>query len=221
MKSYYYKLLSILLFCALLVSCGTKKQATASSVGSDITQDTAKPAETKQKEETCVTAKLGLTLLTNDKSISLGGTLRMKRDNVIQLSLVTFGIFEVARVEMTPEYFMLIDKMGKQYVKASYDDVSFLKEANIDFRTLQTYFWDEQTSSHAAWERKDFVKLGGRTLPTKHIITIPRGNKSVKATISLSNLKNDSGWETRTQVPTHYTEVSVNKLLSRIMNMTL
>ena len=204
----------------MLASCGTKKQTTT-SLGNIATQDTVTPAEALPEEERCVTAKLGLTLSTGDKSVSLGGTLRMKRDDVIQLSLVTFGILEVARLEVTPDYFMLIDKMGKQYVRAAYSDVSLLADAGIDFRTLQSYFWDEQTSSPKAWQRSDYVSLGGRSFPTKHIISIARGGKSVKATISLSNLKNDSDWQTHTQVPTHYTEVPVDKLLSRIMNLTI
>jgi hypothetical protein len=112
---------------------------------------------------------------------------------------------------------MIINKMERQYVKAAYSDVSFLKDAGIDFRTIQSYFWDEQTSSPKAWQRSDFVSLGGRTFPTKHIISIARGGKSVKATITLSNLRNDSDWQTHTPVPTHYTEVPVDKLLSRLI----
>lgn len=205
-----------LIISLLLISCGTKKQATT-SVGNIPTQETVTPAETVPQEEACVTAKLGLTLVTNDRSVALGGALRMKRNDVIQLSLITFGILEVARIEMTPDYFMIINKMERQYVKAAYSDVSFLKDAGIDFRTIQSYFWDEQTSSPKAWQRSDFVSLGGRTFPTKHIISIARGGKSVKATITLSNLRNDSDWQTHTPVPTHYTEVPVDKLLSRLI----
>ena len=122
---------------------------------------------------------------------------------------------------MTPDYFMLIDKMGKQYVKAAYRDVSFLRNADVDFYTIQAYFWDEQTSNYSGWVRSDFVNVGGKSLPTKHNITISTGSKTVKANLSLSNMSIDSDWEKRTPVPSRYKEVSVDELLTRIMNLTL
>ena len=208
----------LLLFCALLISCGTKKQATT-SLGNIPTQETVTPAEASQQNETCITSKLRLDLSSSGKSFSAGGVLRMKRNDVIQLSIITFGIIEVARIEMTPDYFMIINKLERQYVKAAYDDVPFLKRGNIDFRTLQAFFWNEQTPSIEAWERTDFVSLGEWNLPTKHLITVPYKSGSAKATLTLSNLKVDSEWEKRTQVPDRYTEVPASELLSRLMNM--
>ena len=220
---------SILLCCVLLASCGSKKQvvSTTTTIPNETTavvsssQDNNQPADAKQKEETCVTAKVRLNLSSGGKSASVGGFLRMKRDDVIQLSLVTFGVLEVARIEMTQDYFLAIDKMGRHYIKASYNDVSFLRSANVDFNTIQTFFWDEQTSSYVDWERSDFVSLGERSLPTKHNITIRNGSKPIKAALTLSNLKLDSNWETRTQISSRYTEVSVDELLTRIMNLAL
>lgn len=221
--------LSVLMLCILLASCRSKKQVVDTTsvvpdnttIGVPPSQGNNQPANANRQEGTCVTAKIRLDLSSGGKSTSVGGMLRMKRDNVIQLSIVTFGVLEVARIEMTPDYFMVIDKMGRQYVKASYDDVSFLRRADVDFQTLQTYFWDEQTSNYAGWERSDFVSLGERSLPTKHRITIPNGNKTIKAVLTLSNLKVDSNWEVRTQVPARYTQVPVDELLTRIMNLTL
>ena len=219
----------LLLLIVLFASCASKKHAvsTTTDVTDETTtvvvpqQDTQQPAEVKKKDETCITSRVRMELSSGGKSASVGGTLRMKRDDVIQLSIVTFGILEVARIEMTPDYFMLIDKMGKQYVKAAYRDVSFLRNADVDFYTIQAYFWDEQTSNYSGWTRSDFVNVGGRSLPTKHNITISTGRKTVKANLSLSSLNLDSDWEKRTQVPSRYKEVSVDELLTRIMNLTL
>lgn len=221
--------LSIMLCCILLASCASKKHAvsTTTVVPDETTtvvvpqQDTQKPAEAQRQEQTCITSRVRMDLSSGGKSASVGGSLRMKRDDVIQLSIVTFGILEVARIEMTPDYFMLIDKMGRQYVKASYSDVEFLRSADVDFYTIQAYFWDEQTLNYSGWIRSDFVNVGGRNLPTKHNITISTGKKTVKANLSLSNLNLDSDWEKRTQTPSRYKEVSVDELLTRIMNLTL
>ena len=219
----------MLMLCILLASCRSKKEVVSTTttvsdnttIGVPPSQGDKQPADAKQQEETCVTAKVRLELASNGKSTSVGGMLRMKRNDVIQLSLVTFGVLEVARIEMTPEYFLLVDKMGRQYVKASYNDVSFLRDADVDFYTIQSYFWNEQTSNYSGWEQSNFVTVGGRSLPTKHLITIPARNKTIKANLSLSNLNTDSNWEKRTQISSRYSKVSVDELWTRIMNLTL
>lgn len=220
--------LSIFLLCLSLASCGSRKRAVSTAtmvpeqqpVAVTPAQEGNEPAEAKQREETCITSRLRLELASGGRSASVGGTLRMKRDDVIQLSLTTFGILEVARIEMTPDYFMLIDKMGRQYVKAAYGDVSFLREGGVDFSTIQAYFWDEQTAYVPGWERKDFVNIAGRSLPTKHHITIPTGSRNVRADLTFSGLNTDSEWEKRTPVPSRYKEVSVEEAMTRIMNLT-
>ena len=208
------------IFSLLLVACGTRKHATASgSTENGLVHQQAgnQPLDANQQKETSVTAKLRLDLSSGERSLSVGGMLRMKRNDVIQLSLVTFGILEVARIEMTPDYFMIVNKMERQYVKAAYSDVPFLKRSNIDFRTIQSYFWNEHTPSIPAWERSEFVSLDGWNLPTKHLITVPYKSGSAKAALTLYNLRVDSEWEKHTQVPTRYTEVSVDELLSRLI----
>ena len=218
----------LLLLCLLLASCASKKHVTSTTTTatSETTttvspsQDNNQSANAKPQEQTCITARMRLDLSSGGKDVSVGGTLRMKRNNVIQLLLTTFGILEVARIEMTPEYFMLIDNVNRQYVKSAYSDVSLLRNANIDFYTIQTYFWDEQTSNLDGWERKDFVNIAGKSLPSKHIITIPHGSRTTKAKLTLSNFNTDSEWETRTQEPTRYSKVQVDELFSHIMNLT-
>lgn len=219
----------MLMLCILLASCRSKKEVVSTTttvsdnttIGVPPSQGNKQPADAKQQEETCVMAKVRLELSSNGKSTSVGGMLRMKRNDVIQLSLVTFGVLEVARIEMTPDYFLLVDKMGRQYVKVSYNDVSFLRDADVDFYTIQSYFWNEQTSNYSGWEQSNFVTVGGRSLPTKHLITIPARNKTIKANLSLSNLNTDSNWEKRTQISSRYSKVSVDELWTRIMNLTL
>ena len=275
----------LLLSSMLMVSCGTKKQAVSTTTTSDASEATAlslkqivEAVNANRQDETFATAKMKLGISSSDKSLSIGGTLRMKRNDVIQLSLVTFGIIEVARIEMTPDYFMGIDKMGKQYVKAAWGDVSFFKSAGIDFYTLQALFWDdlfvlgagkstptekqfkksmdgerakltnddsrlavlsfsvniasglirqttisphvEGASPYLDWRYMDFSSLGKKYFPTHHLLNIS-SSKPITATITLSNLENDSGWETRVQTPgNNYTEITVDKLMSRIMSLT-
>jgi len=151
MKNNCRQFLLVLLGAVLLSACASKKHAVSQTSTAGVEAD-ATPAALKKivqavnanrQDEKFLTSKLSLSVQTGDKKVSLGGSLRMKRDEVIQLSLVTFGILEVARIEITPDYLLIIDKMGRQYVKAAFSDISFLKSAGVDFRTLQALFWDE------------------------------------------------------------------------------
>lgn len=282
MKHYLKHLPALLLCAALLASCGTKKQAVASG-GAGKTELAAlehivQTVNANRPDETFATAKLNLSFSSADKGASIGGTLRMKRNDVVQLSLVTFGILEVARIEMTPDYFMGIDKINKQFIRATYQDVSFFKKAGIDFYTLQALFWDElflfggsgttpsdkqfkksmegekailtnDESQHAVltflvntltgliqqttvaphsqdaspyltWEYAEFGNLGQKRFPTRHALTISGSGTPIKASLSLSNLKNDSNWETRTETPKgHYKEVTIEQLMSRLTKL--
>lgn len=76
------------------------------------------------------------------KDLSVSGKLQMKRDAVIRLSLRMLG-FEIGVMEFTPTDVLVIDRYNKQYVRAAYSEVSFLRQANIDFYALQSLFWNE------------------------------------------------------------------------------
>lgn len=78
----------------------------------------------------------------NGKEISLPGQLRMRKDEVVRLSLQMPLIgTEVGRLEFTKDYVLIVDRMHKQYVKASYDQVGFLHDNGITFYSLQALFW--------------------------------------------------------------------------------
>ncbi len=88
-----------------------------------------------------MTAKMKLNVDALGKSLSVNGSLRMKRDEVVQLSLSMLG-FELGRLEFSPDDVLILDRYHKQYVRCGYDDISFLKSAGIDFYALQSLFWN-------------------------------------------------------------------------------
>lgn len=74
-------------------------------------------------KEGTVTSKMNLDLNLGGKSLSVGGSCNLKRDEVIQLSLVAMGFMEVGRLEFTPQYMMMVNRMGREYVKVDYAGV--------------------------------------------------------------------------------------------------
>ena len=92
-----------------------------------------------------LTAKVKVVVDVDGKSNSTSGSLKMKKNDVIQISLVDplLGVMELGRMEFTKTRVLIIDRVNKQYVDLPYSEVSFLKRANIDFNTLQSLFWHE------------------------------------------------------------------------------
>lgn len=96
-------------------------------------------------EEDFLTAKIRIQILMDGKSVSSTGTLRMQRDEVIQLSVVDplLGIAELGRMEFSTDRVLLIDRFHKQYIDVPYAEIDFLQRANVDFYALQSLFWNE------------------------------------------------------------------------------
>lgn len=91
-----------------------------------------------------VTAKMSLAVDLNGKGpAKVSGTLRMKRDEVIQLSIAPFLGIEVARAEISPDGVLVMDRMNKRYVQVSFDELKNLAKADLDFHTLQALFLNE------------------------------------------------------------------------------
>lgn len=152
------KILAFVVVAILVASCKSTSSSTetASSAKTGKTGKTgvsesvkaASVVEAVRKNETTantITAKVKVTITSGGKTNSTKGTLRMKKDDVIQLSLLDplLGISEVGKMEFNTEKVIFIDRFNKRYVEEQYSGVDFLKKANIDFNSLQALFWNE------------------------------------------------------------------------------
>lgn len=90
-----------------------------------------------------ITAKLKFRVKKGSKDITVGGSLHMRRDDVIRIQLTPMGLFEAGRIELTKDYVMIVDRINKQYLKADYSEVAFLKRNGLNFYSLQALFWNQ------------------------------------------------------------------------------
>lgn len=90
-----------------------------------------------------LTSKVKVSVEVGSQKLSLTGNLKMKRDDVVRLQLMAFGIVEAGRIEMTKDYVLIMDRINKQYLKAPWMSVDFLRNSGINFDTLQSLFWNE------------------------------------------------------------------------------
>lgn len=140
----------------VFASCGTNKAIVKQST--TVKRTTAPTQSSVQKQKLQFVQKvsdqslyqknlvsdLSFTLNTGSRNISVPGILHMRRDEVIRIQLLIPLIrSEVGRIEFTKDYVLFIDRMHKQYVKASYNDVAFLKDNGINFYSLQALFWNQ------------------------------------------------------------------------------
>ena len=90
-----------------------------------------------------VTSKIRFQVQMGTQDLSLTGNIKMKRDDVIRLQLMAFGFVEAARLEFTKDYVLIMDRINKQYLRATYEQIDFLRNSGLNFYSLQALFWNE------------------------------------------------------------------------------
>ncbi len=135
--------------CLTLASCHSTKGLDKSQGESAVSTEFSAPqhfdkVRANVSQQKNIVSKVNVTLTLGNQSVSTGGSLKMKKDDVIQLSLVDpiLGAMELGRIEFTRTRVLVLDRMNKQYIDVPYSDVDFLQKANIDFNTLQSLFWN-------------------------------------------------------------------------------
>lgn len=91
-----------------------------------------------------VSGKVALTLnMEGQKDTKVSATLRLKRGESIQLYVAPLLGIEVARLEITPEGLLAVDRLNKRYVKVSFEELSRLANTELSFNVLQFLFLNE------------------------------------------------------------------------------
>lgn len=150
-------IVKILVLCTplALASCGAKKSLVKDNGSAATSQVTDKQAAGQQLafvqkvSDQKVYAKnivgsLSFTASMDGKSVNVPGSLHMRRDKVIRLQLfIPYIGTEVGRLEFTPDYVMVVDRLHKRYVKGDYNQLDFLRSNGLNFYSLQALFWNQ------------------------------------------------------------------------------
>ena len=272
---------AILAWPLVLASCSSKKNAVIENKTVEVKTDQAqflnKVKDNTQKTK-FITSKVRFSVEVGNQDISLTGSLKMKRDDGIRMQLMAFGFVEAARLEFTKDYVLIMDRINKQYLKAPYMSIDFLRNSGLNFYSLQALFWNElfqpnrasvdrndlknytttesgddivisledtkldyswlankntglikmanimykdrlNGNSQLNWDYVNFTTLesNGSKFPDDMSITLTTQKKEVKLRIKLNTIKNETEWETRTEVSNKYREVTVDEILQRFM----
>ena len=83
-------------------------------------------------------------LKVDGRDITAPGSLHMRKNQVIRIQLfIPLLGSEVGRLEFTPDYVLVIDRFHKEYIKADYNQLDFLKDNGLTFYSLQSLFWNQ------------------------------------------------------------------------------
>lgn len=135
-----------------MAGCGSKKAATE---GTSSTVDKHKDGNVQalafvqkvanQKVSTQnIVGKMSLNVQMGSKNITVPGSLHMRYGEVIRIqAFIPLLGSEVGRIEFTPDYVLVIDRMHKEYIKEDYNKVDFLKNNGLNFYSLQALFWNQ------------------------------------------------------------------------------
>ena len=143
----------------LFAACATKKAMVSSSTSSsDTTMKTHKNNENNAFQKlnfiqkvadnavyaTDIVGDLKLNIKANGRDISVPGSLHMRKNQVIRIQVfIPILGTEVGRLEFTPDYVLLIDRLHKEYIQANYQQLDFLKNNGLNFYSLQSLFWNQ------------------------------------------------------------------------------
>ena len=168
---------AILALPLMLASCKSKKNVVEESkpvvvVDSEQSKFLNKVQNNAQTAK-FITSKVKFSVEVGVQNITLTGNLKMKRDDVIRLQLMAFGFVEAARIEFTKDYVLIMDRINKQYLKAPYISIDFLRNSGLNFYSLQALFWNELFQpNRQTISQEDFLKFNANLDNDDVVITL-------------------------------------------------
>ena len=149
------------------------------------TTDFVNQVRENQQTSKFITSKVKFSVEVGPQKLTLTGNLKMRRNDVIRLQLMAFGFVEAGRLEFTKDYVLIMDRINKQYLKAPYRQIDFLRNSGLNFSALQALFWNELFKPN---QSSDAVVLDKTA---SGFATIESGDDMI---ISLEDGKMDYSW---------------------------
>ena len=173
-----------LLIAVVLVGCKSSKRLTATKVPEVATSEAAIPSY--------LASRLQLTIPSKGGRMSVGGTMKMKSRERVQISLLMPILrTELARIEVTPTEVLFVDRMNKRFVRATKKELKEILSKNVEFSQLEKLLTDAS-------------KPGG----------IP---KLEKAKVQLYDFSTKELSITPTEVTSRYRQVSLEELMKMLV----
>lgn len=134
-----------ILFVLILTSCSTSRNSLRNTMigGLSGTEYMEKVIEWTPAREN-LTARAAIELNTGSSTpFSVNANMRIRRGEIIRISVAPFLGIEVARIDITTQKILAVDRMNKRYVELGFSEISSLLNTELDFNILQSLILNE------------------------------------------------------------------------------
>ena len=139
-------IIPLFLTALLHTGCSTSRNALRNTVigGLSGTEYMEKVIEwTPQRENLTARTRVQLNMGSESSSVSVNANMRIRRGELIRLSVAPVLGIEVARMDITPKGVLVIDRMNRRYVEIGFAEVADILKVEVDFNALQSLFLNE------------------------------------------------------------------------------
>lgn len=151
-----------------------------------------------------LSSKVALTVPTKEAALTVNGTLKLKSGECLQIAfLMPILRSEVARMEVTPDRILLVDRMGKRYVEATRDELKRYLPRKATFHRLEKMLYEA-------------AKPGGKRALKGTELGIPGLEK---AEVELHDFTTAPFRLTPTSVSAKYKRVELEELLGMLLSL--
>lgn len=137
-----YLVAAVLLFTLAFTGCRSSRQVGSSAAFTKRQRtELLTPLAQYPVDVQYMSAKTTIALNYNGLSATVKGKLRMRRDEVVQMSITALGLMEIASIEFTPKAAYIIDRVNRRYAVLDYSS-GLLQSIGANFGTVQALFWN-------------------------------------------------------------------------------
>lgn len=205
---------------AILAACGSSKKA-AEKTELPVTKTETKTEKSKPAEQSVpeITVKrfvsdLEITVGMGRDSYTLGGKISMKRSEVMRINLTFMGFIEVGIIEFSPDGILIVNRMGREYTRISYDGTDALVKNNITYDSIEKLAWEKLYVDGG--KKVNTVSLDNAI--ENLINSNLKDGKKVSVRIDVGQPDTKRDFTTYTIVKSSYKEVPPQVLMARLMS---
>lgn len=205
---------------AILAACGSSKKA-AEKTELPVTKTETKTEKSKPVEQSVpeITVKrfvsdLEITVGMGRDSYTLGGKISMKRSEVMRINLTFMGFIEVGIIEFSPDGILIVNRMGREYTRISYDGTEALVKNNITYDSIEKLAWEKLYVDGG--KKVNTVSLDNAI--ENLINSNLKDGKKVSVRIDVGQPDTKRDFTTYTIVKSSYKEVPPQVLMARLMS---
>lgn len=205
---------------AILAACGSSKKAAEKTelpaTKTETKTEKSKPAEQSVPEITVkrFVSDLEITVGMGRDSYTLGGKISMKRSEVMRINLTFMGFIEVGIIEFSPDDILIVNRMGREYTRISYDGTDALVKNNITYDSIEKLAWEKLYVDGG--KKVNTVSLDNAI--ENLINSNLKDGKKVSVRIDVGQPDTKRDFTTYTIVKSSYKEVPPQVLMARLMS---